>query len=177
MSEGLHPNLAAIYEVYNEIIWQWNAGHLKEDEAIARIGELSAKDDQGVIWCISPFDGEWYRQSYDGTTLERADPPRAGMRSVTPFDVSGNQDAFNPYAHLQTSPVDLPDQGLVGSTFVPTPPAPVKSQAAWRGWIRPFIAALIIAALAAYAYSYVTQETDPSSSSERPAFPSQPAKP
>ncbi|MFM7088556.1 MAG: hypothetical protein ACKOW9_03430 [Candidatus Paceibacterota bacterium] len=82
----LHPNLARVAAIYDDIVNDLNTGKIESSQAYRLIGSLSAKDDNGVEWSINPENGVWRYRSIDGEMRE-AEPPQVGMASLTPYDI------------------------------------------------------------------------------------------
>lgn len=108
-TEVLHPNLARIAAMYDAIQEDFARGRITPQEAQSRIRRLEARDDQGVTWVIAPSDGRWYRRTVDGRLVADS-PPRSGIRTASPFDVSQpSRDVANPYTRIQrAAAVDAP---------------------------------------------------------------------
>lgn len=97
MSTPLHPNLAVLAARYDEIREEFRTGVLSAQEANRAIAALVARDDDGILWSIDPSSGSWMRRSAGGD-LVVGTPPSYGLKTPTPFDVSGkSQD------HLESS--------------------------------------------------------------------------
>ena len=82
----LHPNLARIAAMYDEIVSDLNTGKISANQAHRLILTLSAKDDNGVEWSINPENGVWRYRSLSGD-LREGEPPQYGMASMTPYDI------------------------------------------------------------------------------------------
>jgi hypothetical protein len=92
---SLHPNLAVLAADYDAIYDQWRLGQLDSREAKQRLARLVARDDEGVLWRLSPEDGRWLRQTRDLTWVP-GEPPTAGVPSLTGWDVSGRSHVGDP---------------------------------------------------------------------------------
>ncbi len=97
--EQLHPNLARLAAVYDQIVESFTRKEIDDLEARSRIRRLRARDDQGVIWSLRE-DGQWYRQTRDGQLIPDT-PPTSGIPGVSPFDMSSNNyRSENPDMHI-----------------------------------------------------------------------------
>ena len=71
---GLHPNLARIAAAYDSILEQMERQQITVPGARAKIAQLEARDDQGVIWSIDPDSGAFVRKTAFGD-MEFDTPP------------------------------------------------------------------------------------------------------
>lgn len=101
----LHPNLARLAATYDDILEQFTRNQLSPEEARFRVSSLTARDDQGVQWCINPDDGQWYRMTVQGR-LVRDVPPEAGVATYTGWDLSGGDPMADPRNRVIDSVVD-----------------------------------------------------------------------
>lgn len=101
----LHPNLARIAAVYDDVVAGFARGELSPDEARHRISSLVARDDQGITWCISPNDGQWYRVTVTGELVADT-PPEAGVATYTGWDLSGDGRLDDPRLRIVDHRVD-----------------------------------------------------------------------
>lgn len=106
-TDALHPNLARLAKKYDMIVADWAAARIDSATAKAQLRRLQARDDQGVVWTINPDDGKWYRVTMDGRLVE-AVPPRSGVASLSPFDVSIPNGHYNPDNEIMRVSVDAP---------------------------------------------------------------------
>jgi hypothetical protein len=81
-TEPLHPNLARIAAAYDDVHRRYGIRQLSAADAKAEILALQARDDDGIIWRISPEDGTWLRKTRDGR-WEQGTPPRSGLATPT----------------------------------------------------------------------------------------------
>lgn len=115
----LHPNLARLAASYDDILEQFTRNQLSAEQARQRISALVSRDDQGVQWCISPDDGQWYRVTIHNQ-LVRDEPPEVGLATYTGWDLSGGDPMADPrhrIVDIAVDPRELHDaSSLVGST-------------------------------------------------------------
>jgi len=114
----LHPNLAKMAASYDDICEQFSRNQLTAEEARVRITSLVGRDDQGVQWCISPDDGNWYRVTVSGR-LVRDEPPQAGVATYTGWDLSGGDPSSDPRYRVvdhKVDPRDLSDPSALGGS-------------------------------------------------------------
>lgn len=118
-SRHLHPNLARLAASYDDILEQFTRNQLSAEAARQRISALVCRDDQGVQWCISPDDGQWYRVTMQNQ-LVRDEPPEVGLATYTGWDLSGGDPMADPRHRIidqRVDPRELHDAAsLVGST-------------------------------------------------------------
>lgn len=90
----LHPNLARMAAAYDDIMERFARNQITKEDARYRISNLVSRDDQGVQWCISPDDGQWYRQTVGGR-LVKDTPPQAGVGTYSGWELSGGGDPLS----------------------------------------------------------------------------------
>jgi len=102
MSKPIHPNLARIASIYDEVVLAQRGGRISETEAYSRIGNLVAKDDFGTEWSIDPHTGGWrYRDKWGDYYY--AQPPEYGIVGAVPYDM---QSGTTTYPRVSLYPVD-----------------------------------------------------------------------
>lgn len=116
-STQLHPDLARIAAMYDDIVDRFGRHLITPEQARAAILELIARDDQGVRWRLNPQDGSWYRETQAGWVP--AVPPTSGVRTVAPTDVSPSG------AH--------PSRNVLTETVVGAEPVMEPGMTMWRG--------------------------------------------
>lgn len=121
MPSPLHPNLARLAAAYDDVMERYARRQLTPGQARDQILALVARDDNGVLWSISPDTGRWqYRNSRD--ELVAAEPPAYGFASLTAHDLGSGHDIYNPDRRIGFYEVDdslLHAPGsLAGSTRV-----------------------------------------------------------
>jgi hypothetical protein len=121
MASSLHPNLARLAAAYDDVMERYAHRQLSPQQARDQILALVARDDNGVVWSISPDTGRWqYRNSHN--ELVAAEPPAYGFASLTAHDLTTASDAYDPDARISFYEVDdnlLHAPGsLLGSTRV-----------------------------------------------------------
>ena len=103
----MHPNLARLAASYDVILADWSAGRCSAEQARERMGQLEARDDQGVRWRLDPDDGEWRRLGLDGR-WEHGVPPSWGLATAGGWDLSGGVDPFaDPRRRVVSQDVDV----------------------------------------------------------------------
>jgi hypothetical protein len=125
----LHPNLARLAAVYDDIIERLGRRELNNTQARAEMLTLIARDDNGTQWRISPTDGTWQYQTRFGDWVAGT-PASYGYATPTAFDVSRGSTAVNPDKRISFQAIDesllhAPD-ALAGATrrIVLNPPDP-----------------------------------------------------
>lgn len=113
--EPLHPNLARIAAAYDDIHRRFSVRQIDADGARAEILALQARDDEGVIWRISPDDGSWLRRSRDGQ-WNPGTPPTSGLATPTAHDLSRDPNLFNPDRNITFDTVADKVDGLHGAS-------------------------------------------------------------
>lgn len=115
----LHPALARVAVAYDELCMQWSTKQITGTEAKARMHELVARDDTGVMWKIDPESGQWVRRTRAGDWMPGT-PPTSGLVLPTPHDLTGTDRLLNPDSRVTFTPIDdrllSPPAGLVGAT-------------------------------------------------------------
>lgn len=152
-TQRLHPNLAQIAAAYDDITEQHARHLLTDQQAYQRIAALVARDDQGVQWCISPNDGQWYRRTRAGQ-LVRDTPPAWGVATLTAYDLSEGDPFADPRRRVwraEVDPASLQGQGLAGATIVAAQQSSVSSAAAPGPWKKVALA-VVVALMAVVAY-------------------------
>jgi len=90
MDRPLHPNLARIAAVYDDVMTEFRAGSISPAEARRRVLTLIARDDNGLEWSLNPDTGGWqYRNQFGEMTS--ANPPAYGVAGFTPTDLGGGR--------------------------------------------------------------------------------------
>lgn len=132
--QSLHPNLARIAAVYDDIVLRFSRGEINAADARGQILALMARDDNGTMWSIDPDTAQWRYQTLQGR-LEFGEPPLSGLATPTAFDLTRDSRANNPDGNISFYQVDEsltnPPTSLVGSTRRPQARAPqsVKDKA------------------------------------------------
>lgn len=171
MHQPLHPNLARLAAAYDEIFERWSRGLIDAARARAEISALVARDDEGILWSISPDSGQWRRRTRSGDFVEDT-PPSFGLATPTAHDLTRDPAVFNPDSRLTFHRVDddllaaRPD-ALAGVTrrqvAVPAPRRPARRRAA-------VCVGLAVAAVVAWAaLAQPQQATAPTSTTLPPA--------
>lgn len=132
--ELLHPNLARLAAIYDQIVEAHAVGRIDSTTASAEIRKLQARDDQGVVWAIRD-DGRWYRKTRDGHLVPDT-PPTTGIPAVSPFDVSPpNYRSQNPdYNLLNQGAVEVTANVSVGDSYTPRSRVALSSSPLRRFW-------------------------------------------
>lgn len=157
----LHPNLARVAALYDQVTAEWASGRITLDEARSRLSDLVARDDQGAQWRIDPGTGNWCRLSLDGH-WQAADPPTFGLATPDGWDLSGGIDPFaDPRRHIGTRDVDVTrvtdTSSLTGATLraaapqsperpLPRDPQPGGDGRRWRWALAGVLVAVVAAA-------------------------------
>jgi hypothetical protein len=102
MEGNLHPALARIAASYDNIVEQFSQGLINSLEARARINELTARDDNGVLWRLDPDTALWQYLTIS-SEWKTATPPTSGLVLPTGHDISGNVRVFNPDSMISFS--------------------------------------------------------------------------
>lgn len=117
--QSLHPNLARIAAVYDDIVLRFSRGELNAADARGQILALMARDDNGTMWSIDPDTAGWRYQTLQGR-LEPGEPPMSGLATPTAFDLTRDSRTNNPDSQISFYEVDEdlmhPPTSLVGST-------------------------------------------------------------
>jgi hypothetical protein len=122
---NLHPSLARLASTYDNIVEQYSQGLISAIEARKRITELSARDDNGVIWRLDPDTALWQYLTIQNT-WKTATPPTSGLVLPTGHDISGNIRSYNPDSRIEFTEeataavaegLDLPDPNPDSKNF------------------------------------------------------------
>jgi hypothetical protein len=105
VSDSLHPNLARLAATYDEIFSRWSRGQIDAAQARMEISALVTRDDEGILWSIDPDSGSWLRRTITGDVVAD-DPPKFGLATPTPHDLSTNPGSFNPDTRIRLGIVD-----------------------------------------------------------------------
>ena len=130
MSGSLHPNLARLAASYDQLVTACNRGEIEPAAAIARMSELTARDDNGVLWRLSAATGTWQRATIAGAWVADT-PPAWGLATPTAHDLTpesarraqlpaGDPSVTDPGEFISHTPVDLSKvggSGIAGSTL------------------------------------------------------------
>jgi len=106
----LHPALARLAASYDSIVEQFSQGLLTSSQARERTLELTARDDNGVIWRLDPDTALWQYFTINND-WKTGVPPISGIVLPTGHDVSGNLRAFNPDSRIEFS--NVAQEGLI----------------------------------------------------------------
>jgi hypothetical protein len=140
-SSPLHPNLARIAAAYDEAMRLLDVGQIDTAAAMSRINSLHARDDEGVVWSISPSDGSWRRRTLAGEWVT-GQPPASGVATLTAHDLSRDPTKFNPDSNIVFSAAAVESDGLRGSVrgslIVDAPPQ-----------LRPHVVAAVVISIVA----------------------------
>lgn len=150
-TDPLHPNLARIAAAYDDIHRRYGLRQLSADDAKAEILALQARDDDGVIWRISPNDGSWLRRTRDGQWV-RGTPPPAGLATPTAHDLSRDPRVFNPDRNIAFRRVADQIDGIHGATRQLTD----RSDAASNGRRWQTVTWLVVAVMVAVGWRLLT---------------------
>jgi hypothetical protein len=96
----LHPALARLAASYDAIVEQFSQGLLTSSQARERTLELTARDDNGVIWRLDPDTALWQYFTINND-WKTGIPPISGIVLPTGHDVSGNLRTFNPDSRIE----------------------------------------------------------------------------
>ena len=83
----LHPNLAQIAASYDQLVEEYAQGKLDATEVGYQMNRLQARDDNGIVWRISPDSGQWQRRNPSNEWVE-ATPPVSGKPTMTSWGAS-----------------------------------------------------------------------------------------
>ena len=117
----LHPALARLAASYDIIVEHFSQGLISSAQARERTLELTARDDNGVIWRLDPDTALWQYFTINND-WKTGVPPVSGIVLQTGHDVSGNLRTFNPDSRIEFTHV--PHLGLTHPESDKEPPNP-----------------------------------------------------